>query len=67
MSCENKKGERTVTVATRGDVGEQPKHCMSVAHSPCIHLRYAQPGLKGQLNEFNETNLFYIPRHFTIG
>lgn len=58
IPCKNKKGERTVTISTRGDAGEQQKHCICIDHSPCFHLRYAQPDLKGQLNEFSETNLF---------
>lgn len=46
------------TVATCGDVGEQPKHCVCIHHSPHFHLGYVQPNLKGQLNEFNKTNQF---------
>lgn len=67
MSCKNKKRETMVTVATCGGVGEQLKHCMGIGHSPCFHLKYRQPNLKGQLNEFNVTNLFYNPELFTIG
>lgn len=58
IACKNKSRERTVGIDTNGDVGKQPKHCMGIDHSPCVHLRFAQPDLKGQLNEFNQTNLF---------